>query len=106
MSQCFTLKNPPTDADQGAVVDALDMDGYTPWHFATANYDKDAVVCLLKNGAHPLRRTKDGLTPLQIAQRSQHGTGLIGIAAEVDDPEKSATIDVLRTALHLTPLPP
>ena len=51
------------------------------------------AVCLLRNGADPLRGTKDSLTPIQVAQRSEHGTGLFGMATRVDETEKLATID-------------
>jgi ankyrin repeat protein len=89
---------------RGATIDALDKGGRTPLHFAAATYNKDAVDCLLRNGADPLRRTKDGLTPIQVAQRSEHGTGLFGIATQVDETEKSATIDALRTSVRARPV--
>ena len=88
----------------GATIDAPDREGRTPLHLAAATYNRDAVDCLLRNGADPLRRTKDGLTPIQVAQRSEHGTGLFGIATQVDETEKSATIDVLRTAVRARPV--
>jgi ankyrin repeat protein len=61
----------------GAAIDPVDKSGRTPLHLAAATYDKDIVDFLLKNGADPLRRTNDGLTPMQLAQRSEFGTGLL-----------------------------
>ena len=86
----------------GAVIDPVDKDGRTPLHFAAGTYNKDAVDFLLTNGADPLRRTKDGFTPIQLAQRSQFGTGLFGLATQADETQKMATIEALRTAAKET----
>jgi ankyrin repeat protein len=88
---------------RGAGIDVADKDGHTPLHLAAAIYNNDAVVCLLENGADPFRRAKDGLTPLQLAQRSEHGTGLLGLATAGDETQKSATIDALRAAMRARP---
>jgi ankyrin repeat protein len=89
----------------GATVDPITKDGITPLHLAAALYNKDAVDFLLSKGADPLRRTNDGRTPMQLAQRSQHGTGLIGITTEGDVKMKVATIDALRAAVSRLPIP-
>lgn len=89
----------------GAAIDPVDKNGMTPLHLAAATYNKDIVDFLLRNGADPLRRTKDGFTPLQFSQRSAFGTGLFGIATQGDVKQKSATIDVLRAAVRGQPLP-
>jgi ankyrin repeat protein len=82
----------------GAAIDPVDREGRTPLHLAAATYNKDAVDFLLTNGADPLRRTKEGLTPIQLAQRSQFGTGLFGLATQADETQKTATIVALRIA--------
>jgi ankyrin repeat protein len=89
----------------GAPIEPTNKDGMTPLHFAAASYNKDAADFLLRNGADPLRRTKDGLTPVQLAQRSGFGTGLLGMTTHADVNQKSATIEVLRRAVGLRLLP-
>jgi ankyrin repeat protein len=89
----------------GAVIDATDkQNGVTPLHVAAATYNKTLVDFLLWNGADPLRRTKDGRTPMQLAQRSEFGTGLLGIATQGDVQQKAATIDALRAAVSRHPI--
>ena len=84
--------------DHGAAIDLVNKNGMTALHVAAATYSKKIVEFLLHNGADPLKRNKDGWTPMQLAQRSGFGTGLLGIATPGDLAEKVPTIEVLRTA--------
>ena len=85
----------------GAAVDQVSVEGVTPPHIAASLYDKDAVEFLLSKGADPLRRTKDGRTPIQMAQRSEHGTGLFGMSnRKATVRQKAATIDALRASVR------
>jgi ankyrin repeat protein len=80
----------------GAVIDLTEKNGMTPLHLAAASYNPALVYFLVRNGADALRRTKDGKTPMQIAQRSEAGTGVLGITIPEDVKRKSATVEVLR----------
>jgi ankyrin repeat protein len=91
--------------DHGALVDAVDKDGFTPLHMAAALYNKDAALFLLSKGADPLKRNKAGLTPIQVAQRSQHGTAWTGGMMPSDVKDKAAMIDALRVEVSKRPLP-
>jgi ankyrin len=91
---------------RGTRVDSTDKTkGMTPLHMAAAKYETAVVEFLLRNGADPLRRTKDGRTPMQLAQRSEAGTGVLGIMTPIDVNQKFATIEALRAATSGRTLP-
>jgi len=55
---------------QGADVNAIDLDGYRPIHRACHRGHLDIVQMLLKlGGVNRGARTRDGLTPLQVAEQ-------------------------------------
>lgn len=82
-----------------AAIDATDKNGMTPLHLAAGTYNQVVVDFLVQRGADPLRRNNDGLTPIQFAQRSQFGTGVLAIMTPDDARRKSATIATLRVAV-------
>lgn len=51
---------------------ARDPDGYTALHGASENGHVDCVRLLLKRGADPAPRTRDDLTPLDLAEMCEH----------------------------------
>jgi cytohesin len=91
----------------GASIDVIENRyGMTPLHLAAATFNKDVADFLLRNGANPVRRTKQGYTPMQLAQRSTFGTGWGGSPTQEDLKQKSATIEALRTAVITRPIEP
>jgi ankyrin repeat protein len=89
----------------GAGINSADKSGTTALHVAAAVHNKDAVVFLLAQGANPLLRTKAGFTSLQVAQRSEFGTGVVGVETPTDIAKKNATISALRSAMTRQPIP-
>jgi ankyrin repeat protein len=85
--------------NHGADIDVTENSyGVTPLHLAAATFNKDVVEFLLRNGADPLRRTKQGYTPVQLAQRAG--------AAPGDLKQKTVTIESLRRAVSSRPIQP
>jgi ankyrin repeat protein len=78
--------------------------GMTPLHLAAATFNKDVVDFLLRSGADPVRRTKQGYTPTQLAQRSSFGTSSLGSMTPADFKQKAATIETLRMAMRGRPM--
>jgi len=58
-----------------ANVQATDTEGYTPLHYAVRDGQINAALCLLEQGASIEERTKDGLTPIQLACLYSSNTG-------------------------------
>jgi len=49
-----------------------DVEGWAPIHYAVSNGNEDLVRFLVKNGSNVNARTKDGLTPLSIAESNEY----------------------------------
>jgi ankyrin repeat protein len=56
--------------DRGESPNARDVDGYTALHGAAENGHVQVVTLLLERGAHVRALTRDGLTPLDLAEMS------------------------------------
>jgi ankyrin repeat protein len=83
----------------GASIDVTEVCyGMTPLHFAAALFYKDIIDFLLRNKADPARRTKQGYTPMRLAQRSWAGRG--------DTKQKAVAIERLRRAVSTSPVQP
>ncbi|KAK0417069.1 hypothetical protein QR680_012818 [Steinernema hermaphroditum] len=54
--------------ENGALIDAVEVDGQTPLHYAVVCANKEVVELLLKRGADPHQRDKDGLSALDMAE--------------------------------------
>jgi uncharacterized protein len=93
----------------GASIDVTENRyGMTPSHLAAATFNREVADFLLRNGADPMRRTKQGYTPMQLAQRSRvYGSGWLGSSVTQEDLKpKSATIETLRRAVSSRPIGP
>jgi uncharacterized protein len=86
--------------NNGGAVDAADQLGMTPLHIAAGEFDREVAKLLISKGADPLRRTKNGLTPEQMAERSHYGTGLIGSQTGEDVEQKAAIVEFLHEAVQ------
>ncbi|XP_053623238.1 poly [ADP-ribose] polymerase tankyrase isoform X2 [Plodia interpunctella] len=86
----------------GAGVNAADLWRFTPLHEAAAKGKADIVRLLLKHGADPLRRNRDGLTPLQLVPAADADTAdaLRGDAALLDAAKRG---DLARARKLITP---
>jgi ankyrin repeat protein len=58
--------------DAGGNPNAADADGYSALHGASENGHTEAVKVLLEHGARAWARTRDGLTPLDLAEICDH----------------------------------
>jgi ankyrin repeat protein len=58
--------------ERGAAVDPTQRGGFTPLHAAAANGDQALVALLMGAGADPGRRTDEGSTAAELAERRGH----------------------------------
>lgn len=74
-------------------LNAVDLDGHTPLHYAIFQGHPDVVTLLLRRGAHPAMANVMGLTPLYIAAS-------LGHAAIVDQLRPEQPAKAVSTPLH------
>ena len=97
--QTATVENMTACLDAGADLEAREVDGVTPLHWAAMFNANPAVLkALLAAGADPMTRDEDGFTPLHLAARDNENPAVI--AALVDS---GADLKV-RTGYGFTPL--
>ena len=74
----------------GADLNARDINGMTPLHWATLRMEKAVVVALLNAGADPTARADHGLTPLHVL--------VMQFGANDDATEAVALVNILAEA--------
>ncbi|CAG9789801.1 unnamed protein product [Diatraea saccharalis] len=94
----------------GAGVNAADLWRFTPLHEAAAKGKADIVRLLLKHGADPTRRNRDGLTPLQLVRTGDSDTAdalrgdaaLLDAAKRGDAPRARSMCTLIVDSCHVT----
>jgi hypothetical protein len=72
----------------GANIEARDYQGHTPLHAAADSHKSESIRALLQKGADPNAKTRNGLTPLELA---------LATARNIDIPETAKIAELLLT---------